>query len=137
MRRAYCNNWVTDCTTDRYADLCGTRDGPNETEPRPFEDCKRSFIPSPPIVTTAGPSDEQPFLSGFQKMMGDSEGSLVCSGSLKMPLANVPPLRPLIPLVNDGVELYGYCFLPALYGAMGVVIYQLRVVLDPFRPNRP
>ncbi len=47
----------------------------------------------------------------------------------------VPNMESLKRIVNDSIAPYALVMLPGLFGAIGAIMYHLRVILDPIRPN--
>lgn len=74
----------------------------------------------------------------FTNEMAWTRQRLQCSGLYNLgPQDLVPPLTTLMGVVNDRIGPYALWLLPALYGAMGAMLFHLRLILNPLQPDPP
>ncbi len=62
---------------------------------------------------------------------------LVCVEGIKNPPTTIPSYAGFIVDMNDWSNVWGSWYLPALYGALGAMLYYMRRILDPTIPNPP
>lgn len=60
---------------------------------------------------------------------------LLCGGVIHFTPQDFPQIASHVAHLKAVLANYALCLLPALYGAMGAVLYQMRMMLDPLLPN--
>lgn len=78
------------------------------------------------------------YIVRFTNDMVRTRARLECMGLVNLgPQDLVPPISTLIGLVNDRLSPFALWLLPALYGAMGAMLFHLRMILNPLKPDPP
>ncbi len=76
-------------------------------------------------------------LSDYQNMITLTATRLACKGIIQFPPNRFPSTSAYLRIVEDKLSVYALFYLPALYGAMGAIMYHMRMILNPLRPNPP
>lgn len=63
--------------------------------------------------------------------------NLACARVISFPPENFPGFNGYITSINETLTFLGLGILPGLYGALGAIMYFMRMILDPLRPNPP
>lgn len=94
--------------------------------------------PSTTGAGTATPSRDIAALPNFERFetaMDVEARRLLADGIIPFLPGQEPPLARLAKSIGDALMPYSRWLLPSLYGSLGALVYHMRLIVDPLRPN--